>query len=222
MVSCEIRPCIYSDHDFVYIELDLHSVSQGGPGVWKFNNSHLQDEKFCSSVSDLIDRFVQLRSSFPSDLIVWDRLKHDIKCFAINYSRERWKKLSLERILLINRLSFLKRCLAASCDVKTVIRQLETLLMQLFDQHLQGSKIRSQVEWIEEGETPSKYFFRLENEQHAKVFVSSFFDSSGAKVSSLPEMMEAHETFYSDLFSSENIDLPSQEDLFSHILARLS
>ena len=78
MVSCEIRPCIYSDHDFVYIELDLHSVSQGGSGVWKFNNSHFQDEKFCSSVSDLIDHFVQLRSSFPSDLIVWDRLKHDI------------------------------------------------------------------------------------------------------------------------------------------------
>ena len=94
--------------------------------------------------------------------------------------------------------------------------------MQLFDQHLQGSKIRSRVEWIEEGETPSKYLIRLENEQHAKPFVSSFFDSSGAEVSSLPEMMEAHETFYSDLFSSENIDLPSQEDLFSHILGRLS
>lgn len=222
VVSCEIRPCVYSDHDFVYMELDLHLVSQHGPGVWKFNNSLLQDEKFCSSVSDLIDRFVQLRSSFPSDLIMWDRLKYEIKCFTINYSRERWKQLSLERILLVNRLSFLKRRLAAGCDVKTEIRHLETLLMQLFDQQLQGSKIRSRVKWIEEGETPSKYFFRLENEQHAKVFVSSVFDSSGAEVSSLPEMMEAHETFYSDLFSSENIDLPSQEDLFSHILARLS
>lgn len=222
VVSCEIRPCVYSDHDFVYIELDLHLASQHGPGVWKFNNSLLQDEKFCSSVSDLIDRFVQLRSSFPSDLIMWDRLKHEIKCFSINYSRERWKQLSLERILLVNRLSFLKRRLAVGCDVKTEIRHLETLLMQLFDQQLQGSKIRSRVKWIEEGETPSKYFFRLENEQHAKVFVSSVFDSSGAEVSSLPEMMEAHETFYSDLFSSENIDLPSQEDLFSHIFARLS
>ena len=195
VVSCEIHPCVYPDHDFVYIELDLHSVSQRGRGVWKFNNSLLQDQKFCSSVSDLIDRFVQLRSSFPSDLIMWDRLKHEIKCFTINYSRERWKQLSLERILLVNRLSFLKRRLAAGCDVKTEIRHLETLLMQLFDQQLQGSKIRSRVKWIEEGETPSKYFFRLENEQHAKVFVSSVFDSSGAEVSSLPEMMEAHETF---------------------------
>lgn len=98
---------MYSDHDFVYIELDFHSVSQCGPGVWKFNNSLLQDKKFCSSVSDLIDRFVQLRSSFPSDLIMWDRLKYDIKRFAINYSRERWRQLSLEKILTINQLSFL-------------------------------------------------------------------------------------------------------------------
>ena len=119
-------------------------------------------------------------------------------------------------------LSFLKRRLAAGCDNKTEVRQLETLLIQLFDQQLQGLKIRSRVKWIEEGETPSKYFSRLENEQHAKVFVSSVFDSSGVEVSSLPAMMEAHETFYSDLFSFENIDLPSQEDLFSHILARLS
>ena len=118
VVSCEIRPCVYPDHDFVYIELDLHSVSQRGRGVWKFNNSLLQDQKFCSSVSDLIDRFVQLRSSFPSDLIMWDRLMHDIKCFAINYSRERWKQLSLKRILLINRLTFLKCRLAAVFDLK--------------------------------------------------------------------------------------------------------
>lgn len=84
--------------------------------------------------------------------------------------------------------------------------------MQLFDQQLQGSKIRRRVKWLEERETPSKYFLRLENERHAIVFVSSVFNSSGVKVSSLPEMIEAHETFNSELFSCQNIDLPSQED----------
>ena len=54
---------------------------------------------------------------------------------------------------LLKELSFLKRRLAAGCDNKTEVRQLETLLIQLFDQQLQGLKIRSQVKWIEEGET---------------------------------------------------------------------
>ena len=223
VVFCEIRLCVYSDHDFVYIELNLHSVSQRGPGVWKFNNSLLRDETFCSAISDLIGQFLRFRSSFSSDLVMWDRLKHDIKCFAIKYSRERWKQLSREKISTINQISFLKRRLASGCkDVKAEIRELESFLKHLFEQQLEGSKIRSRVKWLEEGETPSSFFLRLENERHAKTFVSSVFNPSGIEVSSLPEMIEAHEGFYSNLFSCQNIDLSSQRDLFTYVTSRLS
>ena len=146
VVFCEIRPCVYSDHDFVYIELNLHSIRQRGPGVWKFNNSLLRDETFCSAMSDLICQFLRFRSSFSSDLVMWDRLKSDIKCFAIKYSRERWKQLSREKIATINQISFLRRLLASGCeDVKAEIRELESFLKHLFDQQLEGSKIRSRV-----------------------------------------------------------------------------
>jgi len=107
-------------------------------------------------------------------------------------------------------------------DVKTEIRELESSLKQLFEQQLEGAKIRSRVKWLEEGETPSSFFLRLENERHAKTFVSSVFNSSGIEVSSLPEMIEAHENFYSNLFSCQNIDLSSQRDLFTYVSSRLS
>lgn len=42
---------------------------------------------------------------------------------------------------------------------------------------------------------------RLENERHAKAFVSSVYDSSGNEVFSLPEIIRAHIAFYTDLFS---------------------
>ena len=38
VISCEIRPCVYSDHDFVYIEFHLNTADCRDPGVWKFNN----------------------------------------------------------------------------------------------------------------------------------------------------------------------------------------
>ena len=223
VISCEIRPCVYSDHDFVYIEFNLNTADCRGPGVWKFNNSLLQDDKFCSSVSNLIDHFSRYRSSFSSDLVMWDQLKCNIKNFTINYSRERWRQLSREKISAINHLSFLKRRLAAGCvEVKPEIRDLELFLKQLFDQQLEGSKIRSRAKWLEEGEVPSKFFLRLENDRHAKSFVSSVFNSSGSEIFSLPEMMAAHEAFYSDLFSREMLDLTSQRDLFSYVKSRLS
>jgi len=73
VISCEIRPCVYSDHEFVFLELNLHSSPQWGPGYWKFNNSLLRDEKFCSSTFDLIGLFLRFRSSFPSESVFWDR-----------------------------------------------------------------------------------------------------------------------------------------------------
>ena len=58
---------------------NLQGAFRHGPGVWKFNKSLLQDEDFCSLIYDLIEHFLNSRSSFPSDLILWDRLKEEIK-----------------------------------------------------------------------------------------------------------------------------------------------
>ena len=113
VVTCEIHPCVFSDHDFVHLELNLHSTKPRGPGVWKFNNSLLQDDFFCCFMFDVIDRFLQTRSSFRSDIVMWDNLKKEMKSFCINYSREKWCHFSRDKILTINRLSFLKRQLAS-------------------------------------------------------------------------------------------------------------
>ena len=130
-------------------------------------------------IYELIEHFLNSRSSFPSDLILWDRLKEEIKLVCINYSKEKWRQLSHEKVNIINRLILLKRRLAAGFDVKTEILDLEVRLNQLFERQLEGSKIRSRAKWLEEGETPSKYFLRLENDRHMKAFVTSVFNSSG-------------------------------------------
>ena len=173
-------------------------------------------------IYELIEHFLNSRSSFPSDLILWDRLKEEIKLVCINYSKEKWRQLSHEKVNIINRLILLKRRLAAGFDVKTEILDLEVRLNQLFERQLEGSKIRSRAKWLEEGETPSKYFLRVENDRHMKAFVTSVFNSSGTEVSSLPEIIEAHKVFYSNLFSRGSIDFEAQQELFSHVSARLS
>ena len=221
--SCEIHPCVYSDHDFVLLDLDLHTTIKWGPGVWKFNNTLLQDEDFCASISDLIDSFLLSRSSFPSDMVMWDCLKDKIRSFSISYSREKRRLFSWEKVSLINNLSVLKRRLAAGDNsVKPAISELELALKQLFDRQLESSKIRSRAKWLEDGETPSSYFLRLENERHTKASITSIFNAAGAEVSSFPEIMEAHRVFYTDLFSQEHIDIESQRTLFSYVSSRLS
>jgi len=100
VISCKIHLCVCFDPDFVYIELNLHTTDRRGPGVWKFNKSLLQDRKFCCAILDWIDHFLRFRFSFPSDLVMWDRLKCSIKSFTINYSRERWRRQLINWVFL--------------------------------------------------------------------------------------------------------------------------
>ena len=62
VTTCQIYPCVYSNHDFVFLDLNLQGAFRHGPGVWKFNNSLLQDEGFCSLIYELIEHIRDLPS----------------------------------------------------------------------------------------------------------------------------------------------------------------
>lgn len=55
--SCEICPCTFSDHEFVFLDINLSSFVPHGPGIWKFNNSLLANEAFCQKIQSTIDVF---------------------------------------------------------------------------------------------------------------------------------------------------------------------
>ena len=44
--SCEILPCVLSDHDCVKLNVSLDGVIKRRSGVWRFNNSLLSDPEF--------------------------------------------------------------------------------------------------------------------------------------------------------------------------------
>ena len=50
--KCEIKPFCLSDHDIVYLTLRLDDLRPRGPGLWKFNNSLLQDTNFTEYISN--------------------------------------------------------------------------------------------------------------------------------------------------------------------------
>jgi len=83
-------------------------------------------------------------------------------------------------------------------------------------------KIRSQAKWLEEGEVPSRYFFKVGRERFDRNYVSSILDSDGVEVSDRAALISAHESFYANLFSREDIDLVTQEALFSNLSLRVS
>ena len=99
---------------------------------------------------------------------------------------------------------------------------LESQLKILTLRDLEGVKVRSRAKWLEEGEKPTRYFFRLERERVERNAVTSILNSNDVEVFTRAEIEQAHVQFYCNLFSPEPIDPPCKQELLSGFSRSLS
>ena len=216
--SCEITPCCFSDHDYVTLCLEFDQAQVRGPGLWKFNASLLQDNEFCAIIEDRISYLSSCIDYFPSVKSWWDFFKTSLKSEIVFFSRIKRRCLPRERVFLVNRLVSLKRRLTSGdSTLATEISRLESELKGFISRELEGSKVRSRVRWLENGERPTRYFFKLEHERVARNSVTSILDFNDVEVFSREEIERAHVRFYSDLFSKDPIDAVCKQICLSSI-----
>ena len=128
-----------------------------------------------------------------------------------------------ECVLLTNRLiAYKQRLVQGDNSLGEEIDALESQLKALALQELEGSKIRSRAQWLEEGEKPTRYFFRLERERCEKNYVSSILNEQGIEVTSRDHIEQAHVSFYANLFSPKPIDDFCKQSLLDGLFKTLS
>ena len=207
-----------SDHDSVHLSLDLHDVYTRGPGIWRLNLDLLKDDLFCSQISELICTHVDFIEAFPSIHEWWDFLKESIKETALIFGREKSRKLNRDRVRITNQLIDARRdFLAGNVLAKQTIDNLESELKAILVEQQRSVHIRSRAQWLEEGERPSKYFFKLESHRAQKHAVKSVFNSADVEVTSKDDIEQAHFDFYSRLYSAEQTDVTFQNEFLSQI-----
>ena len=172
--SCEIKPCPFSDQDFVYLCIESSGSNSRGPGVWKFNNSLLNDSGFCKYIKTCIVDLSGCLQHFPSVKSWWDFFKYSIRSQIIYFSKNKCKELSHERVLLVNRIIDLniKLTFAVSSEISELESELNTLTLKEF---------RSRVQWLEERERPTRYFFKLERKRFERNILTSILDSNDSR-----------------------------------------
>ena len=85
-----------------------------------------------------------------------------------------------------------------------------------------GAQVRSRIRWVEEGETSSAYFFRLEKKNAADRWISALRESDGSIVSSPSDLCRSFASFYSSLFTAEVTDPSVQASLLATLPSVLS
>lgn len=220
--SCDILPCPFSDHCAVVSSILVPDAVSPGPGLWKLNTSILADDDYIKLISDA---WLNWRSSihrFPSLVKWWEDGKGLIKGLTIRYCCSKSSARSQNRDLLVRLINHLKAkvdagsvsCLGPYHSALSELANLDSLAAK-------GAQVRSRIKWVEEGETSSAYFFRLEKKRSADRWISALREENGSIVSSPADLCCCLSKFYSSLFSAEPTDSAVRSSLLDNVTSTL-
>ena len=222
VLSCDIVPCPFSDHDTVFLVTSLPEPFPKGPGRWFFNISLLRNPSFVEAFNFMWSSWQAKNPGFPTLQAWWDRGKEQIKGMAISFSSKKRSFALKSRDILITLAAHLKEKIDAG--VVSLLEVYSRVLNKLaaFDRaDAEGARVRSRVQWAEEGEMSSRFFLRMERKRAAESWISAMRLSDGKIVSDISEICQSWTDYYSSLFSAESVNLQIQETLFENLTARL-
>ena len=223
VLSCDIVPCPFSDHCAVVFDVSVPDVVLPGPGLWKLNVSVLEEEEYVHLVNTFWAGWRRRKHLFPSLAKWWEAGKSEIKGLSIAFCSSRSSVSSVRRGILSKLASHLKEkvdggMLSLFCVYQSVLCQLADLDKEI----ARGAQVRARARWVEEGESSSAYFFRLEKKRGADRWISALRTADGTIVSSPVDLCQSFLSFYSSLFSAEPTDASVQATLLSNLSSSLS
>ena len=213
--STNIKPGYRSDHSVVELTLNLHHQPKG-PGLWKFNNSLLLDEKYVSEIRQCIletkeqykennapETDESLAKFQIPDQLLFEMLKLEIRGKTIAYSVAKKKELNKQEDLLNQNIEkFHKQYAENPSDDNLVLLTGAQNELQCFrERRIEGIITRAKARWHLEGEKNSKYFCNLERRHYNEKTISKLIDNSGVEITDPKLVLEEQKKFYENLYS---------------------
>ena len=84
------------------------------------------------------------------------------------------------------------------------LAELNSQLIQLRKQELEGALIRSRADWLEYGERPSKYFLNLENKNRINKNINEIFLDNDQKIIDQDTILIKLKEFYEELYKEKD------------------
>ena len=171
-----------TDHNCVTISVKI-SKEPRGPGLWKFNDSLLEEEKYTSLVKSVIVETIKQYATPVYDIsfitnplnfgeiqfnisiqLFYETLLMLIRGETVRYSKQKARKARETEQQTIIQINKIREDFALSGEERDADRLLlaQKQLENIRKPKIQGLIIRSRVRWYDEGEKCSKYFLSLE------------------------------------------------------------
>ena len=219
-----------SDHSLVTVTLKKKEFKRDRT-FWKFNNSLLKDKEYLMTIKNVIETTKKQYANIVyspdkintigadeiqftvSDQLFFETLLMEIRGKTISYASYKKKKEIEEEKSLKDRLTNLETDTAISQEVVEEIDTIKNKLEQLRNKKIEGITVRSRVNWIHEGEKPTRYFCNLENRNFVNKTVSFLEKPTGEILEDQTEILREVEHFYSSLYCEKTTDDVEISDL---------
>ena len=223
MSSCDFVSCPYSDHCAVLFSVFVPGIVPPVPGLWKLNASILNEDDYVQLITTYWGVWRTKMLTFSSLAKWWEAGKREIQHITRDFCVCRASETRASRNLLCRladhlKLWFDKGLISAYVPYRSV---LINRLAELDLAQARGAQVRSQIWWVEEGET-SSYFCRLEKKRSADRWISTVRNPSGRIVSDPQGLCDSFSSFYSGLFSASPVDPSGQQSLLANLSSVLS
>ena len=222
--NSEIYTSIAPDHKAIYISLSWSSETPRGPGLWKFNNTLLNDEQYIAMIRSVYAETRTYYSNLEDKRLFWEMIKMELRSATISYAKYKVKASSLREKEIEQQLDHLDSVICNnffSADIDSVLQKYENLkteLRSIYEDRGKHAMFRSKCRWIENGERPTKYFFNLEKRNFNKKTIGELRLQDGSTTKNEKLILNHIEAFYKDLLKSQ---IPFNDDTYDNFVQNL-
>ena len=120
--NVEIRTSIAPDHKAVFLNIEVKSEFTRGPGLWKFNNTLLEDESYKDLIEFYYPQILNKYSEVTDKQLLWELIKMELRAKTIKFSKQKRFSLRNKEEALQNELQELDHKICNS-DAFALIRR---------------------------------------------------------------------------------------------------
>ena len=188
--------------------LDLRKDENKGNELWKFNNSLSMNSDFQTKMKFHIKSTLETLEieGIRDPQVRWEFLKYEIRKFSIEFSKLQAQNTKKEKMFLENKLKKLEN--NTNCMENLEYIDCRNKLDKIYEQKINGMRIRSKCDWYEYGAKSSEFFLNLEKSRAVQSTTQSI--TKNKKLTCHIRINQELFDFYKGLFS-ENLNLSKNE-----------
>ena len=218
VVDIDIKPGYRSDHSLVHISLKNENIQEKIKSYWKFNNSLLHDKNYVDMINDHISK-VKKQYAIPiynqeiietinnldiqftiNDQLFFEMLLLEIRGKTISYASFKKREDEKNEKILNKEIVELENKKDLTQDLVNTLEEKKLALQEMRDKKTKGMIVRSRLQWLQNGEKPSRYFCNLENRNFASKRMCFLVNDKGDTLFEQDEILEETHNFYKNLY----------------------